>query len=616
MSLRNRNLFIFLGLVVCNSFSLPCQAIQGSRVRSRYDFVELIQNFANCINKSNNLKWITEENRSHLKEIDDFFKHYLNEILVDFHIQKDSQKCFQDWNYILENLKSDWAIRMLDSYGKPESGILIGNLKWLGEYDECIGVYVPHKPDTNVGGFHGKYCTLEIPLKLSNETFSFSAGVCLPDSCNSSEYILNSSQNLNLTGYFKFSSENIDSVLNVTTLTCQNSSQEFTIGAFVVICLIILFVLLLVTGSLITCYTYCMKKNTIREGCCELSDFERLLIDYEIEEINPKSPVMFGSKYNTSSDIIRSSFEKFKLFLNCFCLFTNGAKVFDTSNREGQLLCLHGIRCLSMIWVILCHGYAFSFIAVRNAAETLNYMDKWYSQIILNGFYSVDSFFLLSGFLVAHLFFQHCSEKNGKMSWIYFYVHRYVRLTPVYMVVVGFYATLYGHLSSGPMWANVDTDPNCQASWWYNLLYINNFQIMKDQCMPWSWYMANEMQFFVISPLLLISLLRKYVLMYFFTISLSVDHVLNFPGIVSLILSWKGWIPLSRLTFCAYLVHPIIENAYYSSVRSMLEFSHISSIMLSCGFLAVSFAVAFIVSFLFESPVLRLDKLIRNNFKA
>ncbi|GFW25939.1 hypothetical protein TNCV_1328951 [Trichonephila clavipes] len=196
----------------------------------RYDFGKLIRNFANRIEKSKNLKLFSEEKGSSLEDTD-FVKSSFNEILVEFHIQKDSNKCFEDWNYFLENLKSDWAIRMLDSYGKPESGILNGNLKWLGEYEECINIFVPHKTNTNKGGFRGKYCILEIPVKLKNQTLSFDIGLCLPDSCHSSKFTFNSSKNLNLTDYIK-SGEYIDSILNVTKLTCQNTAQEFSKGAY------------------------------------------------------------------------------------------------------------------------------------------------------------------------------------------------------------------------------------------------------------------------------------------------------------------------------------------------------------------------------------------------
>ncbi|GFR32796.1 nose resistant to fluoxetine protein 6 [Trichonephila clavata] len=710
------------------------ETTQETSAHQRYDFGKLIQNFANRIEKSKNLTWFSEEKRTLSKDTDFVISH-LNEILEEFHIQRDSNKCFEDWNYFLENLKSDWGVRMLDSYGKPESGILNGNLKWFGEYEECINVFVPHKTYSNKGGFHGKYCILEIPVKLKNESLSFDVGLCLPDSCHSSESFFNSSKNLNLTDYIK-SGEYIDSVLNVTKLTCQNATQEFTKGALAMICLIMLFIFSLVIGSLCTFHTYFIKKYEIRKFHFESNDLKKLVVDCgDIETGTLKTE-------NTSLGIVSSYFEKCKLFFNCFCPFTNGAILMDTSNGEGHLLCLHGIRCLSMIWIILCHNYVFSFNAIRNPAETFKFMDNWYYQIILNGFFSVDSFFLLSGFLVARLFFEKCAG-NEKISWIYFYIHRYVRLTPVYMIVIGFYTTLYAHLSSGPLWIYADTDPNCQASWWYNLLYINNFQTVTALCMGWSWYLANDMQFFVISPLLLIPLLRwpkigylligvffciifgsnffityKYnlsaglgtiveqsanvtdflsrwtdyfdllymkphtrmgpylvgiVLAYYIyksqkdsrklsLIELTVGWVFTSAtalfclfglyhrhltiietafynavsrtafgcclawvifvcingqgGIVNSILSWKCFIPFSKLTFCAYLIHPIVETAYFSSLRRMFEFSGISMIIMSCGFLTFSFAAAFVVSLLFESPVIRLDKLIRNKFRS
>ncbi|GFU10867.1 nose resistant to fluoxetine protein 6 [Trichonephila clavipes] len=200
--------------------------------------------------------------------------------------------------------------------------------------------------------------------------------------------------------------------------------------------------------------------------------------------------------------------EKCKSFFNCFCMFTNGEKILNTTSTEGQLPCLHGIRFLSMSWVILCHGYGFASGVIRNTADIANLFDSWTFQVVLNGFYSVDAFFVLSGFLVAYLFFQQAAKTDGKIPWLYFYIHRFIRLTPVYMMVIAFYTTLMSHLGSGPLWSIKDTDPNCQASWWWNILYINNFQTSADQCMGWAWYLANDMQFYVISPLFLITLFR------------------------------------------------------------------------------------------------------------
>lgn len=48
-----------------------------------------------------------------------------------------------------------------------------------------------------------------------------------------------------------------------------------------------------------------------------------------------------------------------------------------------------------------------------------------------------------------------------------------LRLTPLYMMVIAFYTTLFKYFGSGPYWPRT-SDANCKANWWTNLLYINN----------------------------------------------------------------------------------------------------------------------------------------------
>ena len=43
----------------------------------------------------------------------------------------------------------------------------------------------------------------------------------------------------------------------------------------------------------------------------------------------------------------------------CFSIYKNFKKIFHVSNDENQLSCLHGIRVLSLAWVILGHSYVF-----------------------------------------------------------------------------------------------------------------------------------------------------------------------------------------------------------------------------------------------------------------
>lgn len=67
-----------------------------------------------------------------------------------------------------------------------------------------------------------------------------------------------------------------------------------------------------------------------------------------------------------------------------------------------------------------------------------------------------------------------------------FYLYR---LTPVYAVIIFFFATLQYKMGSGPLWeAFIGTDKsNCQKTWWLSLLYLNNYvetdKMVSTQCL-------------------------------------------------------------------------------------------------------------------------------------
>ena len=61
----------------------------------------------------------------------------------------------------------------------------------------------------------------------------------------------------------------------------------------------------------------------------------------------------------------------------------------------------------------------------------------------------------------------------------------------------------------------------CQEYWWANLLYINNLVPWKGDkiCNSESWYLSNDMQFYVVAPLFIVllfwrPLLGKYKILY------------------------------------------------------------------------------------------------------
>ncbi|XP_071944600.1 nose resistant to fluoxetine protein 6-like [Antedon mediterranea] len=238
-----------------------------------------------------------------------------------------------------------------------------------------------------------------------------------------------------------------------------------------------------------------------------------------------------------------TSCEKFiTKFLMCFSATTNGTKVLNVSNSGGQLNCLNGIRVLSMWWVILGHSLLF----ILGHIDDYAYIDRMIGQsftfqAITNASFSVDSFFVLSGLLLTYHTFKHLNKTNGRMNWALFYFHRYWRITPLYMIAIAIHANLFVYFGKGLSMIGFAEYMHyaCEKYWWTNLLYINNLVPfpgnLGEQCLSWSWYLANDMQFFAISPLIFLLLWKNWKVGF---ASISSLCVLSFAATASITKYW------------------------------------------------------------------------------
>ncbi|KAF6037766.1 hypothetical protein EB796_003922 [Bugula neritina] len=84
---------------------------------------------------------------------------------------------------------------------------------------------------------------------------------------------------------------------------------------------------------------------------------------------------------------------------------------------------------------------------------------------------------------------------------------------------------------------------------------------------------------------------------------------LNQGGWVNEFLSWKGFVPLSRMTYCAYLVHIPGLLVIFNTARHGILFTDIQLTLTLILCLTVAFLLAFVFSLIFEMPFINLDKL-------
>ncbi|ODM95572.1 Nose resistant to fluoxetine protein 6 [Orchesella cincta] len=131
---------------------------------------------------------------------------------------------------------------------------------------------------------------------------------------------------------------------------------------------------------------------------------------------------------------------------------------------------------------------------------------------ITNAAIVVDVFFVIGGFLVSLTLLAMLEKTRGSMkSMPMVYLHRYLRITPMYMIIVAFATFVFPLMGSGPYWHVTKTWAGfCEKNWWKNLLYINNLPIydtVKDPldapCHGMAWYLGVDMQLFILSPFLL-----------------------------------------------------------------------------------------------------------------
>ncbi|WAR11331.1 NRF6-like protein [Mya arenaria] len=643
-----------------------------------------------------------------------------------------THECSQDLMLLVEDLRSaePWTLQVLDAFGKPDSGIMTGRIWFPGGFDECLDLHadVYNNATDTMQALHGKYCRLEIDtgvpqrMVLFNDTFRYDA----------------------------------------TTLCSERKPlANDALAVIIILSILVAFILFGTLYDIIAVRMKCNeqpkenKQNEKRNGAAngvgmkayvngaylpatEGSEHENKNNSI-IEMIGGQSkPVMERvednqrtSNFETNHKPGSSTMEK--TFL-AFSAYSNGVKILSTVQGAGSLGALNGIRFLSMAWVILGHTYVFALGFDANlGVYFFDELQKPSFSAVNYASVSVDSFFTLSGVLVAYLTLRELKKVGGMkgFNWFMFYFHRFWRLTPPYMLVIMVGTVLLPYIVYGPFWLEGEFPfmSECRKTWWVNLLYINNYVHAEDACLGWSWYLANDMQFYIISPLILLPFnvfagaacgvvfiaastaaiwvidvnheypvqsaltfapppkdshfsrnlylpsyarVGPYVLGLFagyllyktscklripkaisilgWFLSISVictviyspysdeqSHILSLQesaaylslhrtgwglamawiivacctghgGWINELLSWRGFIPLSRLTYCAYLIHPLVMVTFYTNRRQLTYFTQFELIYLFLGHMTMTYGLSFIVSLVFEAPMMGLEK--------
>ncbi len=140
------------------------------------------------------------------------------------------------------------------------------------------------------------------------------------------------------------------------------------------------------------------------------------------------------------------------------------------------------------------------------------------AQILTRGFVGVDFFFVLSGFLITTLLLREADAK-GSFSLRGFYWRRFLRIIPVYYLVITAVALYYIGLKG-------QTQYLAQLPYYY--LFLSNFLPEHMPMLYPTWSLAVEEQYYLVWPLLLMLLPRPLLIPFLvFTIGLNVIAVIG-----------------------------------------------------------------------------------------
>jgi peptidoglycan/LPS O-acetylase OafA/YrhL len=163
-----------------------------------------------------------------------------------------------------------------------------------------------------------------------------------------------------------------------------------------------------------------------------------------------------------------------------FSIYTNGEKLFEMKRNRSinAIECLNGLRGLAILWIMLGHRYLIpiNFVPVINQNERNIWLNSAFSTLTNTSQLAVDTFLVMGGLLVTWTYLNQM-DKKGKINLPRFYLHRYLRITPVLLVVVFTMVSFYRHFGDGPYHKNAlrFNLPHCQKYWWVTFLHVQNY---------------------------------------------------------------------------------------------------------------------------------------------
>ncbi|KOC66018.1 Nose resistant to fluoxetine protein 6 [Habropoda laboriosa] len=638
-----------------------------------------------------------------------------------------------------------WSLRMLDTSGEPGTGFMGGNNYWLGDRLQCkyltsnVTLILSEKalknnsrfrdpekefPPFELNFFSARFrhnSTMQYHIEIGDEN-QIILGLCLPASCTGQELgkmLQKVFDDRTLLVGRLYSAD----FRQIEIYDMKDDSEWLLNGKMIVIILIL--VLLFCTVLVGTLYDIIIYQSRLQR--------KRQFLTFEN---NNTSEMKNDMEEKRDIDHEESGLSELKPenrmeeVLVTFSAYSNIQQIFKIERHTEGVSSIHGMKFFGMVWIILGHTIFYENFIAANRSVGYIMSQSIMSQLAGNAPFSVDTYFFISGFLLTLMFLKSRLKDNKPVrlrtqvhQFCFSLIKRYIRLSPAYFTVILISILNFSWYEKTATISYFEPiQDRCSKYWWRNIFYMNNFYDWDE--LSWSWYLSNDMQFFIFgSILLLLSVTHFYaalglgivsiissiimnvytvysisyvptldtyyanlswlyvrpwirippyligmatahllvkwnyklhlprkvlalcwiigatcncsaifvILNHYWPITLSILYVTfsriiwafgiswvivacctDNAGVVNKFLSLRMWIPLSRLTYCAYLLNPflIISMSLFSNYVTFIDVLATGTVFL--GVLTVSYVCAMILSLTTEVPFILMLRLLAN----
>jgi len=363
----------------------------------------------------------------------------------------------------------------------------------LGMYKQCRAT------------FPRNYFIMEITtssVNVPDGSFGLYTGLCLPSYCDKA-YLNNQTQSiLEIINLFP-----VKQLTNLNVIYVDPKDPDFHVyrGPMYVIALLVVAVLLGLNflGFWLAPYTKEESKASPLKGSTTRAAVGINDASFKSEDIN--EPLIPQKKLSTFAYYFKYHPKAVK-FVQCFDLHANIRQLFKhekDARMDTSLNVLDGIRTICFIGIIFAHTFLNSAMS-KNELSLAYFGTDPNMLLALTAFFSVDVFFLLSGFLQGFQLISKLRKTPMNIkSYLMLLRHRWMRLAPTYLVAILIYWKLTPTFTTGPIWYQYSNRAQqCGDSWWKNILFLDNVLNTGSAhyCFNWGWYLACDFQMFLIAP--------------------------------------------------------------------------------------------------------------------